>query len=136
LKSHEVELTIPFHDLDPMHIVWHGNYLKYFDMARFGLFREAGVDLYAFYQKTGYLFPITKTSTKHIVALAYGDHVVCTATAVEARVKIVLDFEIRRAASGEVCTRGRSEQVAVKLPDMEMEFEIPADIRTALGFSF
>ena len=59
---------------------------------------------------------------------------VCRATAVEARVKIVLDFEIRRAGSGEVCTKGRSEQVAVKLPDMEMEFEIPADIRTALGF--
>ena len=41
-RSHEIRLSVPFHDLDPMDVVWHGNYLKYFDMARFALFREAG----------------------------------------------------------------------------------------------
>ena len=49
------------------------------------------------------------------------------------RAKIVLDFEIRRIPSGEVCTRARSEQVAVRHPEMEMEFQIPADVRRALG---
>ena len=24
-RSVEVELSVPFHDLDPLHIVWHGN---------------------------------------------------------------------------------------------------------------
>ncbi len=131
--SHEVILTIPFHDLDPLHIVWHGNYLKYFDIARFGLFNSAGIDLDEYYRKTGYLFPVTKTSTKHIIPLKYGDVFICKATVVEARIKIVLDFEIRRTSSGEICARGRGEQVAVKSPEMELELEIPEDVRRALG---
>ena len=57
---HEVELRVPFHDLDPLQIVWHGNYLKYFDIARFALFENAGIDLYKYYQRTGYLFPVIK----------------------------------------------------------------------------
>ena len=132
-QQFDLKLRIPFHDLDPLHIVWHGNYLKYFDMARFGLFRRAGIDLYEYYKKTQYLFPITKTTTKHIIPLQYGDEIICSAKILEARIKIVMDFEIRRKDDPEVCTRGRSEQVAVKYPEMEMMLEIPADIRTALG---
>jgi len=135
--SYEAKLTVPFHDLDPMHIVWHGNYFKYFDIARFGLFSSAGIDLYEFYKKTNYLFPLTKTSTKHIIPLQYNDAFICKATVVEAQIKIVIDFEIRRpgrSGSGEVCTKGRGEQVAVKYPEMEIMFEIPGEIRRALGF--
>ena len=133
-RSFELHLTIPFHDLDPLHIVWHGNYLKYFDMARFGLFNDAGIDLYTYYQQTHYLFPITKTNTKHIIPLGYGDQIVCRARVLEAQIKIVMDFEIRRLKDDEICTRGRSEQVAVISPGMEMMLEIPKDIRAALGF--
>ena len=135
--SHEVKLSVPFHDLDPMHIVWHGNYLKYFDIARFGLFSSAGIDLYEFYKKTNYLFPLTKTSSKHIIPLKYIDAFTCKATVIEAQIKIVIDFEIRRpgrSGSDEVCTKGRGEQVAVKYPEMEIMFEIPGEIRKALGF--
>ncbi len=39
--NHMVKLldfpTLPFHDLDPMRVVWHGNYMKYFEIARDGL---------------------------------------------------------------------------------------------------
>ncbi|MBT8359105.1 MAG: acyl-CoA thioesterase [Desulfobacterales bacterium] len=135
--SHEVNLSVPFHDLDPMHIVWHGNYLKYFDIARFELFSSAGIDLYEFYKKTNYLFPLTKTSTKHIIPLKYNDAFTCKATVIEAQIKIVIDFEIRRpgpSGSDEVCTKGRGEQVAVKYPEMEIMFEIPGEIRKALGY--
>ena len=33
----ETEITIPFFDLDPMNVVWHGNYIKYFEIARCNL---------------------------------------------------------------------------------------------------
>jgi acyl-CoA thioester hydrolase len=132
-RTYETRLTIPFHDLDPMQIVWHGNYLKYFDMARFGLFNEAGIDLYSIYEENQYIFPITKTSAKHILPLRYGDEIICKATLVEARIKIVLDFEIRMAENGTVCTRGRGEQLAVKIPEMETLFQIPDLVREALG---
>ncbi len=132
--SYEIRLTVPFHDVDPMQIVWHGNYLKYFDIARFELFRNAGVDLWEFFKKTNYLFPITKTTTKHIVPLRYGDEFICKATIIDARIKIVIDFEVRLTGRNEICTKGRGDQVAVKYPELEMMLEIPDEIRKALGF--
>lgn len=131
--SFEINLSVPFHDLDPMMIVWHGNYFKYFDKARFALFDAAGIDLYRYMVDRQIVFPITRTSTKHIQPLRANNKFSCKATVTEARNKIAIDFEIR-IINGDLCTRGKSEQLAVKLPDMDLEFEIPADIQRAFGF--
>jgi len=117
-----------------MQIVWHGNYFLYFEDARVALLAQRGIDLYKFYLKTQYLFPIIKTSTKHIYPLRNGDEFICKATVVEGRTKIVVDFEIRLKSDGRICTRGRTEQVTVKAPEMEIIFTIPDEIRQALGF--
>ena len=117
-----------------MHIVWHGNYMKYFDVARFALFDQCGIDLYEYSRDSLIIFPIIKTSTKHIIALRNKDKFIVTAAVLEAKAKIIIDFQIRRSETGVICTKGRSEQVAVKLPEMEMLFEIPDNIRQALGF--
>lgn len=117
-----------------MQVVWHGNYFKYFDVARFGLFEHAGIDLYRYQVENQFLFPITRNSVKHIAPLGPNAEFICKAAITEARYKIVTAFEIRIAGSNKVCARCQSEQVAVKTPDMELEFEIPADIRNALGF--
>lgn len=130
----EVVLKVPFHDLDPLQMVWHGNYLKYFDIARSTLFVQGGVDLFDYFKTTNYIFPIIKASTKYIASLRYLDEFKSIATVVEAQYKIVIDFEIRLLKNNQICARGRSEQVAVRHPDMEIMFEIPADIRAALGY--
>ena len=132
--SCEITRTVPFYDLDPMQIVWHGNYFHYFEDARVALFAQVGIDLYEFYTRTQYLFPIIKTSTKHIYPLRNGDEFICKAAVVEGKSKIVVDFEIRLKSDGRICTRGRTEQVTVKAPEMEIIFTIPDEIRTALGF--
>ena len=133
-KSCEVNFAVPFHDLDPLQMVWHGNYLKYFDIARSELFHHLGIDLFSYLRRTNCFFPITKTTTKHIRSLRYRDEFKCKATVLEARYKIVVEFQIRLLANNQLCTKGKSEQVAVKYPEMEMMFEIPEDIRMALGF--
>ncbi len=133
-KTCEVLLTVPFHDLDPMQMVWHGNYLKYFEIARSALFARAGVDLFRYSKEKKCLFPIIKTATKHVASLEYLDEFKCIATVVEAQYKIVVDFQIRLLRNNRLCAKGRTEQVAVKYPEKEILFEIPQDIREALGF--
>ncbi|MGV8057143.1 MAG: acyl-CoA thioesterase [Smithellaceae bacterium] len=134
-KSIEVKYCVPFFDLDPMQIVWHGNYLNYFEIARAALFDQYNVDLYSYYGQHKLIFPIIRTSTKHIFPLRNHDEIIIKATLADARVKLIVDFEIRQAADGKVCARGRTEQVAVKVPEMEMIFKIPEEIRVALGFA-
>jgi acyl-CoA thioester hydrolase len=133
-KNFEVKIKIPFFDLDPMQIVWHANYLNYFEIARAALFENNGIDLYTFAEKYQLIFPIIKTSTKHVLPLRHNDEIICKATIVDAYVKLIVDFEIRKATDGKICTRGRTEQVAVKIPEMEMLFSMPEEIRRAFGF--
>jgi len=133
-KSFEVKMSVPFFDLDPMQIVWHGNYLNYFEIARAALFEHYGVDLYSYYDREKIIFPIIRTSTKHIFPLRHRDEIICKATLVDANIKLVVDFEIRKTADNSVCARGRTEQVAVKTPEMETLFSIPQDIRNLLGY--
>ncbi len=132
--SCEVTLKVPFYDLDPMQIVWHGNYLKYFDFARSELFDRLGVDLFEVHEKSGFIFPIIRSAVKHIRPLRRGDEFICKATVKEARTKIVVAFEIRLVKDGKLCARGSTEQVAVQVPAMELAFAIPEEITRALGF--
>ena len=133
-KYFEVKISVPFFDLDPMQIVWHGNYLNYFELARAGLFQHYGVDLYNYYEREKIIFPIIRTSTKHIIPLKHRDDIICKATLIDANIKLVVDFEIRKTQGDSVCARGRTEQVAVKTPEMETLFSLPQDIRKLLGF--
>jgi acyl-CoA thioester hydrolase len=133
-RSYEIEHKVAFYELDPLHIVWHGNYFKYFDDARTALFNHLGIDLYEYYSKTNYLFPIIKTSAKFISPLRYGDEFICKATVIECKLKIVVDFEIRLKTNGKICARGKTEQAVVKMPEMEIEFTVPCEIQEALGF--
>jgi len=130
--STSITLKVPYYDVDLMQIVWHGNYLKYFEVARQALFRKYGVDLQCYMENTRYIFPVVRSTIKHIWPLRFDDEFICTAVLQEARVKIVLDFEIKLISNGKVCTTGRSEQVAVLFPEMEMVFQIPEEIQKAL----
>ena len=132
-RTATVRFTVPFADVDAMQVVWHGNYLRYFDLARDQLFRAAGIDLYRAVEDR-VVFPVTRTQTKHIRALRFRDEVTCTATLVEAECRLVVDFEIR-LASGILCARGRTEQVALCLSDAgaTLEFRLPETIRRALA---
>ena len=126
-------MSVPFHDLDPMQIVWHGNYFKYFDQARFALFRKYGIELYDLHRERGLLLPVTRTRTKYVQTLGHGDAFTCCATLVECQVKVVIDFVIIRTRDGRRCTTARSEQVALQMPQNELLLEIPEIIRNAFG---
>jgi len=131
--STSVTLKVPYYDVDLMQIVWHGNYLKYFDVARHALFREYGVDLHSYTENRRYVFPVVRSTIKHVSPLRFDDEFSCTAVLKEARVRIVMDFEIKLISNGRLCATGRSEQVAVRLPEMEMVFQIPEEIQKALS---
>jgi acyl-CoA thioester hydrolase len=132
-RSATVRFRIPFCDVDAMQVVWHGNYFKYFDAARDRLFGDAGIDLYRAVEDIGLVFPITRTQTKHIRPLRFRDEVDCKAMLVEAECRLVVDFEVWQAATGTLCAKGRTEQVAVRIADGTLELRLPESIRRALG---
>ena len=130
--STRVTLKVPYYDVDLMQIVWHGHYLKYFEVARQALFRKYGVDLQRTMEDTRYVFPIVRSTIKHIWPLRFDDEFTCTVVLKEARVRIVLNYEIKLNSNGKLCAKGWTEQAAVLLPEMELVFQIPEEIQKAL----
>jgi acyl-CoA thioester hydrolase len=130
--SASVRRKVPFYDVDMMRVVWHGHYWKYFEEARQALFTQQGITSFDETEGKGWVFPVIRSEVKYIHPLRLDDEFICTATLKEARVKIVVDFEITRGADGKVCARGRSEQAAVKVPETEMAFMIPEEVQNAL----
>ncbi len=133
LPSASVQRRVPFHDVDAMRIVWHGNYLKYFEMARDALFAQHGVDMYGSVDDADIVYPVIRTATRHSHPLRCGDVFVCTASLTEARTKLVLEYRIELKEGGTLCATGRTEQVALSIPALELQLRLPASLLRAFG---
>ncbi|RKS53155.1 acyl-CoA thioester hydrolase [Gillisia mitskevichiae] len=71
LKS-RIQLKVRFNECDPLQIVWHGNYLKYFEDGREALCIKHGIS-YLDMKQHGFATPIVKSSCEHKLPLQYGD---------------------------------------------------------------
>ncbi|MGO4765441.1 acyl-CoA thioesterase [Cupriavidus sp. 2KB_3] len=130
--SHEITLTPAFHDLDPMNVVWHGNYVRYFEVARCALLQQIGYD-YPQMRDSGYAWPVVDLRVKYVRPLVYGQEMIVRATIVEWENRLKIDYEIRDAASGQRLTKGYSIQVAVDMATQEMLYVCPPVLLEKLG---
>jgi acyl-CoA thioester hydrolase len=64
--STSVRLRVPYYDVDLMQVVWNGNYLKYFEVARQALFNECGLDLRRCLEEQRYVFPVIRSAIKQL----------------------------------------------------------------------
>ena len=61
----ETYITVQFYDLDPMNVVWHGNYIKYLETARCDLLAKLGYD-YESMKKDNIIYPVATMEMKYI----------------------------------------------------------------------
>lgn len=57
-------IRVNYFDTDQMGVVWHGNYIKYFEIAREDLFRSAGIP-YSKVEEMGIMMPIVDVSVQY-----------------------------------------------------------------------
>ena len=122
--SAEIEIDVPFFDVDPMHVVWHGHYVKYFEHARCTLLRLIDYD-YPAMQASGYLWPVVELHLKYVRSANYGQRLLAQATLLEYENRLKIGYLITDRASGERLTRGHSVQVAVDAATRELQFVSP-----------
>lgn len=132
--SHEIELSPAFHDLDPMDVVWHGNYVKYLEIARNALMARFDYD-YPQMKESGYAWPIVDMRLKYVRSLVYGQKVRIRARIVEWENRLKIDYQVRCADSGQVLTKASSIQVAVDIATREMCWVCPPVLWQKLGVS-
>ncbi len=130
--SIEIELRPAFHDLDPMNVVWHGHYLKYFEQARCALLKRFNFD-YPQMRESGYIWPIVDLRAKYVRPARYDQRLVVRAQIVEWEHRLKIEYVIRDALDGQVLTRGHSIQVAVDTGTGELCFVSPPILMERLG---
>lgn len=126
--SAEVELEIPFHDVDSMAVTWHGHYVKYIEVARCALLRRIDYD-YPQMQASGYLWPIVELHLKYVRPARYGHRIRVEATLVEYENRLKIAYLIRDAETNERLTKAHSIQVAVEAASGELQYVTPAVLR-------
>ena len=120
----EAEITVEFYDCDPMNIVWHGNYLNYFEVGRRMLLEKIGYDYFEM-EKSGYAFPVIEASVKFISPLRFRDRALVKAVLVEYENCLRIKYEIRNVQSGLVTTKGVTTQMAYDMKTNESCFVCP-----------
>jgi len=120
----EAEITVEFFDLDPLKIVWHGNYLNYFETGRRMLLEKLGYD-YLEMEESGFAFPIIEAYAKYISSLRFKDRAIVKAVLIEYENRLRIKYEIRNAKTGIVTTKGETTQMAFDIKTNESCFYCP-----------
>ncbi|KMN49131.1 4-hydroxybenzoyl-CoA thioesterase [Chromobacterium violaceum] len=130
--SHVIELEPAFHDLDPMDVVWHGNYVKYLEIARCALLERFDYN-YPQMRDSGYAWPIVDMRLKYVQPVRFGQKVTIEASIVEWESRLKIDYLIRDAASGRKINKAYTVQVAVDMASQEMLYVCPPVLWEKLG---
>lgn len=130
--SNEIELSPAFHDLDPMNIVWHGNYVKYLELARCALLAKFGYD-YPQMRDSGYAWPIVDMRLKYVKTTEFGQRIRIRAEIVEWENRLKIEYVIRDALSGNKVNKAYTIQVAVDMQSREMLYVCPDVLWQKLG---
>lgn len=120
------DITVRFSEVDSMRIVWHGNYVHYFEDGResFGL-RYPGLG-YQDIAASGYTAPIVKLEADFKQSLRYGEAAVVETRYIDCEAaKICFEYELRRKSDNAVIATGSTVQVFLN-PDNLLELVNPA----------
>ncbi|WP_299529961.1 thioesterase family protein [Ulvibacterium sp.] len=117
------QIRVRFVETDPLGIVWHGNYIQYFEDGREAFGRHHGIS-YLDQKVHNFSTPIVTSKSEHKLPLRYGDVATVKTIYVDSpAAKMIFRYEIYNPKGELVCT-GETVQVFVELGG-EMSLTIP-----------
>lgn len=120
----QVDIRIPFFDVDSMEVVWHGHYIKYFEEARCALLDTLGHN-YTDMREAGYAWPVIDLQARYVRGAQFGQRITVRADLIEWENRLKINYLITDSVTGERMTRGSSVQVAVHIASREMLLASP-----------
>ena len=132
IVSESVRSCPQFFDIDPMGVVWHGNYPRFFELGRAALLTKIDYG-YEAMQLSGYMWPVIDMHVRYYrpIRLAQWIEIIATVTEWENRLKIV--YLIRDAETAAKLTKGSSVHVAVDMKTQEMLWQTPPILKEKLA---
>jgi len=109
--TEKTEIPVRFNEADPLGIVWHGHYIRYFEDGREAFGNTHGLRYLDFY-KQGYVVPIVSVACDYKLSLRYGDKMIVETKYIPCEAaKIIFHYTIYNAANNVLVAKGSSVQV-------------------------
>ncbi|PUZ30376.1 acyl-CoA thioester hydrolase [Chitinophaga costaii] len=125
LLSERVEILVRFNEADPLGIVWHGHYVRYFEDGREAFGNKFGLrylDIFA----NGYTVPVVHVDCNYKRSLRYGDSVIVETRYVPTpAAKIRFEYTLYNATTHEIVATGASVQVFLDKSTQTLQLILP-----------
>jgi acyl-CoA thioester hydrolase len=123
--NNRTEILVRFNEADPLGIVWHGHYIRYFEDGReaFGNMHDLG---YLEVYKLGFVIPVVSVQCDFKRSLRYGDRVIVETKFIPTEAaKMKFTYRLFNAVTGELVATGSSVQVFLSKDDSVLQLANP-----------
>jgi acyl-CoA thioester hydrolase len=121
----KTEVTVRFNEADPLGIVWHGHYIRYFEDGREAFGKKYGVTYLDFYRE-GFAVPVVSVQCDYKKPLRYGERVIVECTYIDTpAAKLKFTYKIFEADTRELVATGSTVQVFVEAKSFQLELTVP-----------
>ncbi|MOA33014.1 Acyl-CoA thioester hydrolase YbgC [compost metagenome] len=106
-------LRVRYQETDQMGVVFHGNYVTWFEIGRTEWIRNAGYT-YKTIEQHGLLLPVVDLQCRYILPARYDDEVlVCTRIADCTPLRVAFESQVRRISASDVLTHTVTDTAAL-----------------------
>lgn len=107
----KIEINVRFNEADPLGIVWHGHYIRYFEDGREAFGKQHGIGYLDFYHH-GFIIPIVSVQCDYKRSLKYGERVIIETTYIPCEAaKLKFEYRLYNAETHQLVATGSSVQV-------------------------
>ncbi len=107
----KVTIKVRFSEVDSMRIVWHGEYIRYFEDGREAFGKRYGISYWDIYEN-GYTVPIVDLNCQYKQALTFGEEAIIETRYIASdAAKIIFEYIIYKSDGQTVVATGNTIQV-------------------------
>src|ERR1700730_14820685 len=107
----KISISVRFNEADPLGIVWHGHYIRYFEDGREDFGNQYGIGYLDFYNN-GFVIPVVKVDCSFKKSLRYGDSVIVETSFIPCdAAKIQFSYRLFNKKTMDLVATGNSVQV-------------------------
>jgi len=122
-----IDIEVAFYEVDPMQIMWHGNYINFMERARCALLDKIGYT-YNDMERDGYGWPVVDVHVKYMRPLQFRQKVRVTTRITEYEFGLRLSYTFVDIATGKVTTKAETTQMAVNMKTRETSIVSPREL--------
>lgn len=123
--TERTEVLVRFNEADPLGIVWHGHYVRYFEDGREAFGIKYGIGYLDFY-KNGLVVPVVSIQCDYKRSLRYGERVIVETHFLPCEAaKLKFSYRLYNAKTNELVATGSSVQVFLDRDSSTLQLTIP-----------